>query len=365
MHKNHVLLIVNSIYQLFTAIHLKCSVLMNQKADILLSDNTPQLKEYLFRLNETGLFQRVIFAQTSTLDRKYMIGKEDEISEGYDKIGSLFKWILSQELGEYERIYFANYDTFTRMLACFFAESCCEFICFEDGFSTYVIDFLKEGRAAVNSHPKGSFIKEKVTKTLLYEPRLCLRKDRIPNESIPKVNRSDQHLKELLNYVFDYKKPEKEWKFIFLEQSFRAENLKNNDLNLIKECCQVAGQENFIVKPHPRNTEHLPLLLGLTRKFHCDSPWELLLMNEDLNHTSLITVCSNGALTGKIVFGIDLNTIMLYRLFDGRVLWKEDDILKKYLFLFEHQFASNHYYVPETIYELRNIIRFLGGCHEE
>lgn len=363
MHNHHVLFVVNSVYQLFTAIHLKCSLLQNRNADIILTDVTEKLKEYLPRLEETGLFKRVIYAQTKELNRKYMTGKQEEISEGYDKIESIFKWILSQEPGVYEEVYFSNYDTFTRMLACFFSQVNCEFICYEDGFSTYVIDFLKEGRAAVNSHSKGSFIKEKVTKVLLYEPGLCMRKDHIPNYPIPKVDKSDHHLKELLNYVFDYKKPEKEWKFIFLEQSFRAEKLKSNDLKLMEECRQAAGQENFVVKPHPRNPENLPLLLGISRKFLCDSPWELVLMNEDMKHSTLITVCSNGALTGKIVFGTEMNTVMLYQIFDGKVLWKEDDILKKYLFRFEHQYASKHYYVPKTVYELRNIIQFLGGCH--
>lgn len=360
---HNVLFVVNSIYQLFTAIHLKYSLLQDKTADIILTDVTEKLKEYLPRLEQTGLFEHVIFAQTKELNRQYMLGKQEEISEGYDKIDSIFRWIFSQELGIYEAVYFSNYDTFTRMLACFFHPSNCEFICYEDGFSTYVIDFLKEGRAAVNSHPKGSLIKEKVTKVLLYEPGLCMRRDRFPNYPIPKVDRFDQNLKELLNYVFDYKKPERKWKFIFLEQSFRAENLKNNDLKLMEECRQAAGQENFVVKPHPRNAENLSFMLGISRKFHCDSPWELLLMNEDMKDTTLVTVCSNGALTGKIVFGTDLNTIMLYRLFDGKVLWKEDDVLKKYLLKFEHQYSSKQYFVPQTVYELRNIIRFLGGCH--
>ena len=51
--------------------------------------------------------------------------------------------------------------------------------------------------------------------------------------------------------------------FIFLEQSFRAEGLQNNDLALMRECREAVGPGRFIVKPHPRNPENVPLQLGL------------------------------------------------------------------------------------------------------
>ena len=79
-------------------------------------------------------------------------------------------------------------------------------------------------------------------------------------------NRNCQELKQLLNYIFDYKKQELHADFIFLEQSFRAEGIQTNDLELIRECQQIVGSSSFLVKPHPRNPENVPFLLGLTRK---------------------------------------------------------------------------------------------------
>ena len=75
---------------------------------------------------------------------------------------------------------------------------------------------------------------------------------------------------------------------------------------------------------------------------------------------TVITICSNAALTSRIVLGIEINTVMLYELYNGKVLWKEDLILKKYLDKFRKEFAMEKYYVPRTIYELRNTIKFLG-----
>ena len=75
----------------------------------------------------------------------------------------------------------------------------------------------------------------------------------------------------------------------------------------------------------------------------------------------MLTVCSNAALTPRLVFGMDLNTVMLYKLFEGKVLWKEDDRLRRYLLAFQREFAGSRYFVPETSYELRHILRYLGG----
>ena len=85
------------------------------------------------------------------------------------------------------------------------------------------------------------------------------------------------------------------------------------------------------------------------------------MLNERPREITVITVCSNAALSGRLLFGMDINTVMLYRLFQGKVLWKEDDRLAQYLRRFHRQFAGKQYYVPETVYELRSILRYLGG----
>ena len=84
-------------------------------------------------------------------------------------------------------------------------------------------------------------------------------------------------------------------------------------------------------------------------------------MNEEVENKAVITVCSNAALAGRLIFGMDMDTVMLYRLFRGKVLWKEDGILKRYLEKFHRQFAGEKYYVPQTVYELRSTLRYLMG----
>ena len=361
MREKKALFLANSVYQLFTAIHMARNLLDGGRADLMVTDVTPGLPDYAPRLRKTGLFDRVIVGRTGELNRKYAAGKDEELTRGYAQFGSALRWMLNEPLDSYTQVYFSNFDPFTRMLACYFYEAPCEFLWYEDGFSSYVIDYLREDRAPVNRHPDGRKIGDKVKCVLLYEPRLAMRGDRLINRPLPKVSREDEPLRAILNFVFDYRRPERNPRFIFLEQSFRAEGLKNNDLALMNECQQAAGAGRFVVKPHPRNPENVPFQLGLTRKYAGNAPWELLLLNEPAEDKVLLTVCSNAALTGRLVFGADIPTVMLYRLFDGRVLWKEDAVLQKYLETFRREFAGKNYYVPKTIYELRNILHYLGG----
>lgn len=363
MPDRNVLMIANSVYQLLTAVHIKRTILDGRKVDLIVSDITPAMQGYVPRLAETGLFNRVIFAKIKDMNREFAVGKEKELTEGFRNAEQRLRWGLSQALSDYSEVYFSNFDIFTRMLACRYYDNSCEFILYEDGFSTYVIDYLREDRALVNRHPEGGKIREKVKKALLYEPRLAMRNDKLRNCALPKISLEDEGLKVLLNFIFDYKKPEEAADFLFLEQSFRAEGLKNNDIALMRECRDAVGSGRFMVKPHPRNPENLPFVMGLTRKYTDAAPWELFLLNEGTAGRTVITVCSNAALTGRIMFGMDMNTVMLYKLFQGKVLWKEDDVLRRYLHRFRSEFAGKNYYVPETVYELRNTLTYLGGCH--
>ena len=231
----------------------------------------------------------------------------------------------------------------------------------EDGFSSYVIDFARPDRAAVNRLPQGRLLGEKTQAALLYEPSLAMRGDQIPNRPLPKLSPEDQELKRLLNHVFHYHAPRHLPSFLFLEQSFRAEGIQGNDLDLMRLCQQAVGPESFGVKPHPRNGDSLPQSLGLSRRVDLDVPWELFLLNEGPDRCAVVTVCSNGALSGRLCLGMDPDTVLLYKLYTGKVLWKENRVLARYLETYRRQLAGRNTYVPETIYEAASVLKYLGG----
>ena len=100
--KNRALIVVNSTYQLLTAVNIKYKLLKERETDILLTDVTIQLKDYIGNLKETGVFSKVIYGKTFEMNQKYSSGNEPEISECFQKIDSLFRWNLSEKL---EKVY--------------------------------------------------------------------------------------------------------------------------------------------------------------------------------------------------------------------------------------------------------------------
>lgn len=91
MLSNRVLIVVNSVYQLITAIHMKRTILAQRNADLLLTDMLPNGEAYLPHLQEIRLFDRVIFARTREWIQKCSSGKKEDISELFQNIYQKFQ----------------------------------------------------------------------------------------------------------------------------------------------------------------------------------------------------------------------------------------------------------------------------------
>ena len=94
MLSNRVLIVVNSVYQLITAIHMKRTILAQRNADLLLTDMLPNGEAYLPHLQEIRLFDRVIFARTREWIQKCSSGKKEDISELFQNIYQKFQLSL-------------------------------------------------------------------------------------------------------------------------------------------------------------------------------------------------------------------------------------------------------------------------------
>ena len=131
---DNVLLVANSVYQLFTAIHMRTTILSQGEAELILTDVTPGLPECRERLAGTGLFHRILLGETARWCKQYAGAKGAALDAAFQDPPSTLHWLLSDELGRYTAVYFANFDPFARLLACWFSQESCRFFCYEDGF---------------------------------------------------------------------------------------------------------------------------------------------------------------------------------------------------------------------------------------
>ena len=98
---HNALFLVNSVYQLLTAVHLKRTLLQDREADLLLTDVTPALPRLRGRLEETGLFARVILAKGAELQGRCHLNRPAELDACFQNREALLRGALSGELGEY------------------------------------------------------------------------------------------------------------------------------------------------------------------------------------------------------------------------------------------------------------------------
>lgn len=121
---------------------------------MLVTDATPGLPELIPRLRETGLFSRVLPVRAGELAQHYPMDREEAVAQCFSQGEALLRWALGEALEPaYSQVYFPNFDWLARLLACRYQ---CPFLWLEDGFSSYVIDFARPDRAAVNRHPQGA-----------------------------------------------------------------------------------------------------------------------------------------------------------------------------------------------------------------
>ena len=358
---SRILILVNSVYQLLTAVHLKCTLLSDTHADILLTDVLPDARARILPLQESALFSRVLYASSASFNAQYANASKQSLDEVFLQPLTTLNTLISEPLTSYDSIFFSNFDPFLRLIACVYYSAPCDFFCYEDGFSSYVISFLNPKRAVINTHPQAMKISEKLRAFYLFEPTLAMRGDSVANRRIPKIDPQNHSFVALLNRIFSYTPPPSFPDFLFLEQSFRAERIQTNDAELMAMCKQFASPRRFFIKPHPRCEDDM---FYPARLFSGSAPIELYLLNGMYRHTTLLTVCSNGALSGRIALGMQNEIVLLYKLFSGKVLWKEDDVLKRYLHAFSRRFPDAHCYVPNTSHELEDILRVLGGNNE-
>lgn len=298
-------------------------------ADILISDHMNDGKNLTERMKDTGLFEKCIYAETFTAARKLLPETFTPRNRFYPD--RLLKKIVNLP-GRYKHIFVGNLDYFARLV--YNAQSH-KFLAapklnlFEDGLGSYCSNTLEwgKGTSPYYSHGKLKTILRKIIyrdKELIsslstvyaFEPEKMMWN---PPKAvkIPEIDHCDKKFLEKVNYLFSYNEAVSEYKrkYIFLEESFFAENLPINDIELVEKLAERIGKDNIIVKIHPRNKVNRFAKKGFMTNKNTAIPWEVIVMNmSDMSEKVLITIASSSIINPLRLFGLNFRTYSLYNL---------------------------------------------------
>lgn len=349
-----ILIICNTSYQVFNAINLKVQVHFDEDVDIVLSEHSDiqRLKE---RLERTGLFRNVYLTNSLFLARKFYFFEDSQKFGALLEPQKYIKDCLDINYLTYDIIYTANVDGYVNLIYRYHIinKTQCDFRYFEDGWSTYTNDWSNFAYSPYERYfseimGESIFIKN-IKEIYVYEPDLGCFDDKFVYKAIPKINIRNEKLKKIYNDVFEYQDSEEyKKKFIFLEEAFQQDGYKNNDFELAMQIVNRVGEENVLVKRHPRLTNNRFANSKVSVNSNFSIPWEVIVLNNEFSDKILFTITSGAVLTPRLVFDEPVFSVYMRDLLKGNLsaMYKKKEF-RQFVGNYRKKYP-NEIFIPKT-----------------
>ena len=342
-------------YQLITAMQIKTTIFPKCKGDLILSDHSSGSYKVAEAIRKYDIFDNVFTAKSvdemrlDTLFKK--IKRVADIA--FNNNNFPLKCSDLMEL-DYNEFLFFNFNYFDSCLYYLLKKKCPDLICrrFEEGY-TSGFDFnifisgsssLQRKFEKIHGNPDSTYVAE----MFFYEPDLVQFEAKCKISAIPKFNKLNNEMKQVLNSVFDYKNSDTyDRKYIFFEESYNVDGKNMDDLELVLKIADKVGKENLMVKLHPRSRIDRFSEYGIKTNNAVGIPWEVIILNNDFSDKVFLTISSGSVLSPRILFGENVQTYMLFNCTKNK-----SDIVKgrffDYIELFKKKFGKSGFYIPEN-----------------
>lgn len=361
-----VLVYCTTYYHLFNAIQLKLTKLSDEIVDIVLSADT-DFQDLEKSLKDSNLFNNVILSNVSN----FFWCKE--FGELKDSVKS--EWFLKKVreghrlpiANQYKHLYIGLDDAYNKFLYYCMIQNIegtmLNVHIYDEGTASYVTSIserLKKDGIPHNYFGDKSF-KFAVKEILLYAPELRIVQDIYPVNNIPKIDRNNQNIKNIFNKIFCYNGFIEE-KYVYFESATFQDLKVTMDSYILKIVTNLVGKENIVVKLHPRTQNDRFTRRGYNVMPRESVPWEIYMLNENVENKIFISNSSTSALTAKTIFNVTVPTINLFRLdFLEETLYTRQKNFPKVYKMQEEIFNEKRkcFFAPKNEKELERIIRFL------
>ena len=161
-------------------------------------------------------------------------------------------------------------------------------------------------------------------------------------KQIESISDNKAEITKTLNAIFNYNSIHDKYdeKVIFFEESYVADGIIVNDIELVECLAKIYGKENIIVKIHPRNPENRFKKLGYKTNVDTNIPWEVIALNIDLDTKILVSMTSTAVVSSFLLFHSNAKMIMEYKYFsiDNERLSKTIEVIEKIKEVFPDRF---------------------------
>jgi len=318
-----VLMVCNIPYQVIIATWLKITCYSGDEVDIIISDHMVEGDKIATNMEKTGVFSSVFYVKTKKLNRNVsnvvLLFLQSFMFNIIPKLLLSFYFDLNKQ---YDVLCVANLTFFAKLLfqvsVNFNRNKEMKFFLFEDGISTYSktceknYHVCKKGytdkllsRKAIYNHLEGIYA---------FEPDAFLWEPNAPIIPIRKINCKYMHFIDMINIIFDYENIQDLYdrKYIFMEESYYGDGYEIDDVQILEQIAKLVGKNNIIVKNHPRNPENRFAKLGYKTNDNCSVPWEVILMNQQMQDKILLTMASASIISSIRLFDEEIQAFSFY-----------------------------------------------------
>lgn len=360
MKKKKVLFLINTYFQLITAIQLTLTEYKNYCVDFLISDNSKNYEKIAGNIKELNIINQVFTVKTKSLIIPRKVKEKIKAIVNIVNSSTYIKNNVTIE-NNYDVFAFHNLDCFSYMLYQEMEKRnhSIEVVRYEEGFSIYLsfndrVKMEKLCEAFCKLFRRRS-VKGAISKVLLYHPEYLTYEMPYIVKKIELLSKSNKELKQLINHIFEYEHFEKkDMKSIIFEECFYADGNPINDYELFCKVCELFPQKQVMIKLHPRNEINRFQNIGIEVMEKSEIPWEVIQMNNNCDDLIFITITSGSVLGTLLYFEESIPTVFLYKLVTGKFALKTN--YEKYLMKICDTNLRNNIFVPNSIQELETII---------
>lgn len=346
-------------FTILEAIHFVVSQKV-EDADIYIVDCFEDSKKVADRLRNEKIFQNVYFVDNVLLTYPITIRKCMNIIHNRSSI----KKIMNKKA--YDEIYYNNSGWLINSIFYSYAYKNNKRITnhfIEHSFYSYTQKYDNKNRwikYLIKLFGMKCLDESKIDYMYFYHPELIqvkINSQIIQLEAIDK----NQNFIELVNRVFHYDSLANEFadkKIIIFEQGKQSYELDTS--NFWNHVISKLGKKNIIIKPHPRQKNSSLQNLGCEICKNYSIPWEVILLNNQMDKKILISVLSSASITPKLLFNEEPTSILLYKLIENyQEIYNKD--LSNFLEIVKDSYTSkNKVYIPESFEELKEILNKEG-----
>lgn len=333
-----------------------------KEADLYFVSVFEGAKEIGERIKRTGIFREVYMVEDVLLTYPITIKKCVKVVQN----GKHLQKRLAEK--KYDYIYYNNSGWLINSIfynGIYNGNRKVKNVFLEHGYSTYIKEYSKKPwylKFLINLVGLKCMDGTMLDEIYLFEPELnCVSQ----NGKICKMKKMDKkniHLREVMNAVWNYNaQSENEFsnkKVIVMEQG--PQKVEFDKEAFWEQILSILDKEQVIVKPHPRQKQSTLSKQGVEISKHHTVPWEIEVLNHDMNNKILMTIFSGACLSSKLLFEEEPTIIFLYKLLPVDYSFLGEEIVK-----FADKVGSlyanrSKYFIPENLEELKDYCEKIG-----